>query len=77
MTRSINPLSYVNATMNYIVISEITQAQIRRVVKSLKCSAPGWDGLQASVGKKCIDSYVEPLTILINLSFAQGIFLTN
>ena len=60
--------------MNSIVIPEITQAQIRRVVKSLKCSAPGWDGLAASVGIQGIDSYIEPLTILINISFAQGIF---
>ena len=66
----INPLSYVNGTMNSIVIPEITQAQVRRVVKSLKCSALGWDGLPASVGKQCIDSYIEPLTILINMSFA-------
>ena len=55
---SVNPLSYVNGSMNYIVIPEITQAQVRRVVKSLKCSAPGWDGLPASVGKQCIDSYI-------------------
>ena len=71
---SINPLSYVNGTMNSIVIPEITQAQVRRVVKSFKCSAPGWYGLPASVGKQCIDSFNEPLTILINMSFAEGIF---
>ena len=59
---STNPLSYmyVNGTMNYIVIPKITQEHVRRVVKSLKCSAPGWDGLPASVGKQCIDSYIEP-----------------
>ena len=60
--------------MNSIVIPEITQAQVRRVVKSLKCSAPGWDGPPASVGKQYIDSYIEPLTILTDMSFAQGIF---
>ena len=60
--------------MNSIVIPEITREHVRRVVKSLKCIVPGWDGLPASIGKQCIDSYIKPLTILINVSFAQGIF---
>ena len=52
----------------------IAQGQVRRVVKSLKCRAPRWDGLPASVRKQCNDSYIGPLTIFINMSFAQGIF---
>ena len=64
---SINPLFYVNRTMNSIVNPELTQEHVRCVVKSLKCSAPGWDDLTASVGKQCIDSYIDQLTVLFNI----------
>ena len=68
-------LSYVNETMNYIVIPETTQEHVRRGIKSLKCSAPGWDGLPVSVGKHCIDSYIElyvMLSILFTLFLRHG-----
>ena len=47
---------------------------IRNVIISLKDSSPGWDHLSPFVMKQCVDTYVEPITVLINNSFYHGIF---
>ena len=41
---------------------------------SMKNSSAGWDDFPALVAKQSIDSYIEPLTCLINRSFKDGIF---
>ena len=41
---------------------------------SFNNSNSGWDDFPAIVAKLSIDSYIEPLTCLINRSFADGIF---
>ena len=41
---------------------------------SMKNSSAGWDEFPALVAKQSIDSYIEPLTCLINRSFKDGIF---
>ena len=35
---------------------------------------PGYDEMPASILKQCLDTYIDPLTYLINLSINQGIF---
>ena len=40
----------------------------------MKNSSPGYDEIPASILKQCIDTYIDPLTYLINLSINQGIF---
>ena len=74
---TIDPISYVKGTINSIVIPNITENMIKKTIDCLKNSAPGWDNLPPSVGKQCIDAYVEPLTYIINLSLAEGIFPDN
>ena len=43
-------------------------------MSSLKNSSPGYDEMPASILKQCIDTYIDPLTYLINVSINQGIF---
>ena len=69
-----NPLSYVNNCTNSIVIPPVTIAEVRQTILSMKNSSAGWDDVPARVAKQSIDSYIEPLTCLINRSFADGIF---
>ena len=69
-----NPMSYVNNCNNGIVIPPVTMAEVRQTILSLKNSSAGWDDLPAVVAKQSIDSYIEPLTCLINRSFSDGIF---
>ena len=37
-------------------------------------SSPGWDHLSPFVMKQYVDTYVEPITVLIDNSFSHGIF---
>ena len=69
-----NPLSNVNNCTNSIVIPPVTIAEVSQTILSMKNSSAGWDDFPARVAKQSIDSYIEPLTCLINRSFADGIF---
>ena len=67
-------MSYVNSCNNSIVIPPITIAEVRQTILSFSNFSPGWDNFPASVAKQSIDSYIEPLTCLINRFLADGIF---
>ena len=56
---------------------ELCIAEVRQTILSMKNSSAGWDDFPARVAKQSIDSYIEPLTCLINRSFADGIFLDS
>ena len=64
----------MNNCNNSIVIPPITIAEVKQTILSMKNSSAGWDDFPALVAKQSIDSYIEPLTCLINRSFADGIF---
>ena len=68
-----NPLQYFESIKNSIHIPEITMDEVRTIISAIKNSASGYDELPASILKQCSDSYLEPLTLLINLSISRGI----
>ena len=70
-------MSYVDPCYNSIVIPPVTMAEVRQTILSLKNSSAGWDDFPALVAKQSIESYIEPLTCLINRSFLEGIFPTE
>ena len=74
ITCNVNPLIYVNSVNDSVVVQHVSVAQVRNVITSLKDSSPGWDHLSPFVMKQCVDTYVEPITVLINNSFYHGIF---
>ena len=47
---------------------------IKNIILSLKISSSGYNELPAYIAKQCIDSYIMPLTYVINMSFREGIF---
>ena len=69
-----NPMSYINNCNNSIAIPPVTMIEIRQTILPLKNSSARWDDLPALVAKQSIDSYIEPLTCLINRSSSDGIF---
>ena len=71
---NVNPLFNVNSVNDSIVVQYLSVAHVRNVITSLKDSSPGWDHLSPFVMKQCVDTYVEPITILINNSFYHEIF---
>ena len=74
ITCNVNPLIYVNSVNDRVVVQHVSVAQVRNVITSLKDSSPGWDHLSPFLMKQCVDTYVEPITVLINNSFYHGIF---
>ena len=47
--------------------------EVKTIISAITNSASGNDELPASILKQCMDSYLEPLTHLINLSISLGI----
>ena len=74
ITSTINPLSYINTNIHSIYIPDISKNEIITVINTLKNSAPGNDEMPAPILKQCIETYIDPLTYLVNLSINQGIF---
>ena len=71
---TINPLSYINTNIHSIYIPDISKNEIITVSNTLKNSAPRNDEMPASILKQCIETYIDPLTYLVNLSINQGVF---
>ena len=69
-----NPLTYVNNIERSIVILDVTCEEIKGVIHSLNNSSSDWDEIPTILVKKCVDSFIEPLTYLVNSSISEGIF---
>ena len=67
----LNPLHYVHNNPNCMVLLHI---EVVNVINSLNNSSPGWDGIPSRLTKRVLNSYIRPLTLLINQSFLHGIF---
>ena len=70
----IDPLSYVNYSINSIVVQDVSSNQVREVINSLNNSSPGHDELPPFVAKACMDEFIEPITHMINESLKSGVF---
>ena len=68
-----NPLQYFESIKYSIHIPEINMDEVRTIISAITNSASGYDELPASILKQCSDSYLEPSTLLINLSISRGI----
>ena len=66
LSSDVNPLSYVNNVVNSIVIPTITTLEVRNIISSTKNNSLGWDDIPATIAKKCIEYYINPLTHIIN-----------
>ena len=60
-----------------ITIPYVNESEIISDTKSLKNSSAGYDGIPASIAKQLINSYIKPLSYLINKSISDGIFPTE
>ena len=66
---------FLNKTsITSIFLEPVTQLEIKKIISSLKNSSPGWDDISAKVIKGCCELILEPLTYIVNLSLAQGVF---
>ena len=52
----------------------VESEEIKGVVHPFNNSSSGWDGIPTFLVKKCVDSFIEPLTYLVNSSISESIF---
>ena len=67
-----DPLHYIESNENSIYIPDIYMDEVRTIMTTITNSASGNGELPALILKQCTDSYLEPLTHLINLSISLG-----
>ena len=71
---TVNHLTYVKSSSNSMFMPYVEEHEIIEIVYQLKEGSPGWDSNPASVANATIQSYIKPLTSLINSSFENGLF---
>jgi hypothetical protein len=72
-----DPLSFVrNNIPDTIVLREVTSNEVEKIIKKLKNSSPGWDGLLPSIIKQISTHISVPISYVINLSLINGVFPT-
>ena len=69
-----NQIIKVQNNPNSMVMQQIEDFEVVNVINSLNNSSPGWDGIPSRLPKRVLNSYIKPLTLLINKSFRDGIF---
>lgn len=71
----VDPLSYIpTAVQQSIFLSSVESTEVERIIKSLKNTSPGFDGIHAKVVKNSYSLYLQPLVHILNLSIHQGFF---
>ena len=63
-----------NRVTNSIVIDEVVSKEVTTIIKNLKEGSSGWDGVSASILKATCDSFIRPLTHVLNISITKGVF---
>ena len=71
---SLNPIHFPQNNYNSLVISHIEDLDVANSIMSLNNSSPGWDDIPSLLTKRVLNSYIKPLTFLINQSFHEGSF---
>ena len=72
---NINPSSYITKVITEsIFLKQVNEAEILKIITSLKNSSPGHDDIHAKVVKQTCLSILDPLAHIFNLSILQGVF---
>ena len=56
ITCSVDPISYVDTTINSIVISYVSYMDVKNTILSLKNSSPCYNEFPAFIAMQCIDN---------------------
>ena len=55
-------------------VNQVTSNEVVNIIKSLKNSSAGWDGIHAKVVEPTVNAHLSVLIHLFNLSLLQGVF---
>ena len=71
----IDPLSYLQPSNNFsVAITPTTESEIIDILKKLKNSSSGYDGIDSRVIKDTYSGFTQPLVYVLNLSLLNGYF---
>jgi hypothetical protein len=71
---NIDPISYITQTNRYSLFTKPTnETEIGNIIRALKNSAPGPDGIPSSILKENTAHFIQPLTHILNFSLSQDI----
>ena len=73
-TCTVSPSAYLTGNYPDFIPADTTPDEITAIIKSLKCSAPGLDGIHIKVIKATVCVLAPVISKLINVSFKTGIF---
>jgi hypothetical protein len=69
------PPSMTHSQCNSLVIVEVDEVDVRRIITSLKTDcATGWDGISGKILKLSLEKVVPPIAHICNVSISTGIF---
>ena len=77
ISSNVNSMSYVSYVENRMFMPDLKECEVGDVILQLKNTSAGWDNLPTSIGKKCVDGYLAPLTYILNvlnMCIRQGVF---
>ena len=63
-----------NRILESMFLNDVLQEEVEKIINSLKVSSAGWDSIGAKVIKVTHDSFIIPLTHVLNLSIINGVF---
>ena len=73
-----SPTLYMkNRVSEAMVITPVIEDEVRTIIKDLKDSSAGWDAISAKVIKATYNSFIHPVTHIMNLSLTTGVFPTE
>ena len=67
-------MSYVSYVEDSMFMPDLKECEVRDVILQLKNTSAGWDNFPTSIGKKCVDGYLAPLTYILNMCIRQDVF---
>ena len=70
-----DPINYVrNRVSRCIELTPVSESEIQKILKNLKNSSPGWDGISPYIVKMTYSLFTKPLLHICNLSILHGVF---
>ena len=63
-----------NRVVEQMVVKPILESEVESIIKALKDGSPGWDAISSQVVKTSYQSFIRPLTHIVNLSLMSGVF---
>ena len=71
----INPLSFTKEALKLtLFLSPVTETEINKIIRALKDSAKGHNDISSPFLKLALNSIVDPLTHICNMSLTEGVF---